>query len=58
MVFFPHCELSHLSPSIYKKWVPLVGATPLTVLYRLFEALHMFFISWYVDMHVGLDIIV
>ena len=32
--FFPHCELSHFSPSIYTQWVPLVSATPLTVLYR------------------------
>ena len=32
---FPHCELSHFSPSIYRQWVPLVSATPLTVLYRL-----------------------
>ena len=35
-VTFPHCELSHFSPSIYRQWVPLVSATPLTVLYRLF----------------------
>ena len=33
---FPHCELSHFSPSICRQWVPLVSASPLTVLYWLF----------------------
>ena len=33
---FLHCELCHFSPSIYRQWVPLVRATPLTVLYRSF----------------------
>ena len=31
----PRCELSHFSPFIYKQLVPLVSATPLTVLYQL-----------------------
>ena len=34
---FPYCELSHFSPFIYKQLVPLVSATPLTVLYRLLK---------------------
>ena len=29
---FPHCELNHFSPFIYKQLVSLVSATPLTVL--------------------------
>ena len=49
--FFPHCELSHFSPSVYRQWVPLVSATPLTVLYDRFETLHKCS-SWYEDMHV------
>ena len=36
-VTFPYCELSHFSPFIYKQLVPLVSATPLTVLYRLLK---------------------
>ena len=33
---FQHFELNHFSPSIYRRWVPFVSATPLTVLYRSF----------------------
>ena len=44
---FPHCELSHFSPSVYRRWVPLVSATPLTVLYRLFwNFACVFFMVW------------
>ena len=50
LLLFPYCELSHFSPFIYKQLVPLVSATPLTVLYRL-ETLHVFS-SWYEDVHV------
>ena len=31
---FQHCELSHFSPWIYRQWVLVVSATPLTVLYQ------------------------
>ena len=54
---FPHCELSHFSPSIYRQWVPLVSATPLTVLYRLFwNFAYVVFMVW--GCAYGLDIIV
>ena len=49
---FPHCELSHFSPSICRQWiykqlVPLVSATPLTVLYRLlWNFACVFFMVW------------
>ena len=44
---FPHCELSHFSPFIYKQLVPLVSATPLTVLYRLlWNCACVFFMVW------------
>ena len=54
---FPHCELSHFSTSIYRQWVPLVSATPLTVLHRSFWnfAYVSFMVMWYA---CGLDIIV
>ena len=39
-LFFPHCELSHFSPSTYRQLVPLVSATPLTVLYCSFNVWH------------------
>ena len=46
-IFFPHCKLSHFSPSIYRHWVPLVSATPLTVLYRSFwNFAYIFFMVW------------
>ena len=32
---FPHCKLNYFSPFICKQLVPLVSATPLTVLYGL-----------------------
>ena len=35
VIFFLHCELRHFSPFIYNQLVPLVSATPLTVLDRL-----------------------
>ena len=44
---FPHCELSHFSPSVYRQWVPLVSATPLTVLYWSFwNFAYVFFMAW------------
>ena len=44
---FPHCELSHFFTSIYRQWVPLVSATPLTVLYWLFwNFACVFFMVW------------
>ena len=44
---FPHCELSYFSPFIYKQLVPLVAATPFTVLYRLLRNLAcVFFMVW------------
>ena len=54
---FPHCELSHFSPSIYRQWVPLVSTTPLTVLYRSFwNFAYVFFMVW--GCACGLGIIV
>ena len=56
LLLFPHCE-SHFSPSIYRQWVPLVSATPLTVLYRLFwNFAYVFFMVW--GCACGLGIIV
>ena len=49
-LLFPHCELSHFLPSIYRQWVPLVSATPLTVLDWLFW--NFVFSSWYEDVYV------
>ena len=44
---FPHCELSHFSPFIYKQLVHLVSSTPLTVLYRLlWDFACVFFMVW------------
>ena len=44
---FPHCELSHFSPSVYRQWVPLVSATPLTVLYWSFwNFAYVFIMVW------------
>ena len=52
-----HCELSHFSPFIYKQLVPLVRATPLTVLYRLlWNFACIFFMVW--RCACALDIIV
>ena len=45
----PHCELIifHFFTSIYRQWVPLVSATPLTVLYWLFwNFAYVFFMVW------------
>ena len=54
---FPHCELSHFSPSIYRQWVPLMSATPLTVLYRsIWNFAYVFFMVW--GCACGLGIIV
>ena len=54
---FFHCELSHFSPSIYRQWVPLVSATPLTVLYwLLWNFACIFFMVW--GCAYGLDVIV
>ena len=54
---FPHCELSYFSPSIYRKWVPFVTPTPLTVLYlSLWYSTCVFFMVW--GCLCGLDIIV
>ena len=54
---FPHCELSHFSPFIYKQLVPFVSATPLTVLYRLlWNFACIFFMVW--GCACGLDVIV
>ena len=47
MSLFPHCELSHFSPSVYRQWVPLVSATPLTDLYRwVWNFTYVFFMVW------------
>ena len=44
---FPHCELSHFSPLVYRQWVSLVSATPLTVLCRLFwNVAYVVFMVW------------
>ena len=44
---FPHCVLCNFSPSIYRQWVPLVSAIPLTVLYRLiWNFAYVFFMVW------------
>ena len=48
---FPHCELSHFSPSVYRQWVLLVSATRLQFCTDRFKTLHMFS-SWYEDVHV------
>ena len=54
---FPYCELSNFSPSIYRQWVPLVRATPLTVLYRSFwNFACVLFMVW--GCAWGLDIII
>ena len=54
---FPHCELSHFSPFIYKQLVPLMNTTPLTVLYRLlWNFVCVFFMVW--GCACGLDVIV
>ena len=54
---FPHCELSHFSLFIYKQLVPLVSATPLTVLYRLlWNFACVFFMVW--GCACGLDVTV
>ena len=45
----PHCELSHFSPSIYRQWVSLVSATPLTVCIDRSELWHVF--AWYEDVY-------
>ena len=47
----PHSELSHISPSVYRQWVPLLSATPLTVLYRSFWNFS-YVSSWYEGVHV------
>ena len=51
---FLHCELSHFAPSVYRYWLPLVGATPLTVLSRSLK-LCICFLVW--GCACGLDII-
>ena len=56
LLLFSHCEL-HFSPIIYKQLVPLVSATPLTILYRLlWNFAYVFFMVW--GCACGLDVIV
>ena len=51
LLLFPHCELSHFAPFIYKQLLPLVSATPPTVLYRLLWNFVCIFL-WYENVHV------
>ena len=58
VIFHPdYTDSSHFSPWLYRQWVSLVSATPLTVLYQLFwNFACVFLMVW--GCACGLDIVV
>ena len=55
-VTFPHCELSHFSPSVYRQWVPLVSPFFFFLYQSFWNFAYIFFMVW--GCACGLDIIV
>ena len=65
---FPHCELRHFSPSIYRQWIPrehnssynfiLIFAHVLSIVWRCARAFHIILAVFFVTFLFSLNIVI